>query len=229
MLCSEIRPLLADFVESNVTEEQAGDVREHVRVCAACGAELKALADVGVLLMEWQPPALPATVWKRLEAQLPAPQRPKPLLHAPAFRVAFAVSVTILTGLLLWALAVRPALRAHWSGTEASQQENAQTFGGTPAFPVPATTPVVDEPPPSETGTNHVEPPDVKELHPVPAKPSGIPTAIPVTVKDPDRPAPPTDKPRAVQPSRTPTGKRSATGGRSPVKEGGPAAPRETP
>ena len=49
--CSIVRDVLPLYFENMVSEETAAFVREHLKTCAECAAELEALAEAGNKLM----------------------------------------------------------------------------------------------------------------------------------------------------------------------------------
>jgi hypothetical protein len=190
--CESIRPRLADFIESNLDEKAAEQVREHVRACARCGAELAALAEVGTLLLEWRPPAPPAWIWANLAAELPAPRR-EPRLASASLRVAVAVAAGLLVFLIAWAVAVQPKLAERFMGRPAvNPQPSAAAFEGTPA------------PPP----TGHRAPGAIVAPFEPEAQAEGL--AVGEDATSPDPTASPGDESRAVPPFQTPTDTRTS-------------------
>jgi hypothetical protein len=131
--CTDTRPYLADFIEDNLESAKADDIRDHVRTCPECGAELKALADVGMLLMEWRPPEPPKQIWERIAAELPKPVDIARPLGQP-FRVAMAGVAACMVFVVAWAVGIRPILDTSYVGTPAAQAtERTVEYIGTPA------------------------------------------------------------------------------------------------
>ncbi|GMV36969.1 MAG: hypothetical protein AMXMBFR61_14770 [Fimbriimonadales bacterium] len=134
MDCDRIRPLLADFIEQNVYEDEAEAVRKHVRACAACGQELDALGRVDEVLQEWRAPTPPESVWLNLQPLLPR-ERSSPSLAPLRLGLAFAAGCVAL--FVAWAVWLQPVMSRSFEGTPASSPSGSSRFEGTPPVGVP--------------------------------------------------------------------------------------------
>jgi hypothetical protein len=93
MNCNHVREHLLDLM---VGEPGPGELRDHLKVCASCAAELKAMRGTMALLDEWQAPADTGPYFlTRLRARLREEQaRPVSWLNwfrKPALAVSMAV------------------------------------------------------------------------------------------------------------------------------------------
>lgn len=162
MSCNEIRSVLADFLEDNLSSSGSAEVREHVRGCQSCGLELERLSHVGLLLMEWAPPAAPPTIWVHLASYLPTPARRS---AARGLRLGLAMAAAATIFVIGWALGVRPLLDRDFVGARAPVVD--RSFDGTVAAPVappregPTPTALEGAIPPQDgaDGPSHAAPP----------------------------------------------------------------------
>ena len=94
MNCDQVREHLLDLM---VTEPGPGELRDHVKACAACTAEVASLRQTMALLDEWQSPADTSPYFlTRLRARVREEQA-RPAGWLGWFRKpAFAVSIMVL-------------------------------------------------------------------------------------------------------------------------------------
>src|SRR5687768_3392976 len=83
MNCSDIRPLLSDYHDGEITPEQQRQVERHLAGCADCArvlAEYRAISsDFRAMAVPAVPSGLRRDVWRRIEAldsgaSVPAPR-----------------------------------------------------------------------------------------------------------------------------------------------------------
>ena len=96
---------LADYALGELSPEEARAVELHLKGCAVCRAELRALRETLVTLVETLPPAdLPETAWQdvqsRLAGQNAVPPRAAPRRAWPL--VALAASLVLALSGLFW-------------------------------------------------------------------------------------------------------------------------------
>ena len=94
MNCNEVREHLLDLM---VTEPGPGELRDHVKACAACAAEVTSMRRTMTMLDEWQSPADTSPYFlTRLRARVREEQA-RPVGWLGWFRKpAFAVSIMVL-------------------------------------------------------------------------------------------------------------------------------------
>ncbi len=104
MDCSQARPLIAVHLVGSDTQEEWQALRHHFRSCPVCRSEAEALLSIWNVLSALPDVEVPATVWERIQAALPAPAtRPAsqaPWL-APSATAGLAVLVSIVASWLL--------------------------------------------------------------------------------------------------------------------------------
>jgi len=94
MNCNEVREHLLDLM---VTEAGPGELRDHVKACAACAAEVASIRQTKALLEQWQSPADTSPYFlTRLRARVREEQA-RPAGWLGWFRKpAFAASIMVL-------------------------------------------------------------------------------------------------------------------------------------
>jgi predicted anti-sigma-YlaC factor YlaD len=94
MKCNDIRDHLLDLIGQ---EPGPGELRDHLRACAACAAELDSMRRTMALLDQWQAPADTSPYFlTRLRARLHEEWKPALGLMKWFRRPALAVSMTVL-------------------------------------------------------------------------------------------------------------------------------------
>jgi anti-sigma factor RsiW len=101
---------LGAYVDGELPEELAGQVRQHLSACANCGAELRRLERLSALWGALDSPAMPARALDRLHASVDQlTWRPVVRLAKAVCGVAAAVLIVCLSGLLWHPIGGPPA------------------------------------------------------------------------------------------------------------------------
>jgi len=111
--CEQIRRQLADYCVGGLSRRGRARVAAHLRSCASCGAELKALERTGALLEAVGVEVAPDD-WELVRQQLAAQPRQRP---RPAFRAAWGVGMAAL-GVVLLVLGGLVLEPAHQTGVK---------------------------------------------------------------------------------------------------------------
>ena len=94
MNCNQVREHLLDLMTA---EPGPGELRDHVKACAACAAEVASMRHTMALLDEWQAPADTSPYFlTRLRARVREQQERPASLLAWFRKPAFAVSIMVL-------------------------------------------------------------------------------------------------------------------------------------
>lgn len=72
MGCTEVRALLADYLEDALPPDQAQQVEAHLQVCPVCVRERRALERTTALLRQWSPIVPSERIWAGIEERLRA-------------------------------------------------------------------------------------------------------------------------------------------------------------
>lgn len=111
MNCRKAHKLLPEMAAGELPESKAGPLREHLKECAACAAELRAYEDSLSALQRSKDRELPEDMWdgywERIRDEAVVPQLGRRPVMRIAFRwaVGFAVAAAILlAGLVGWSL-----------------------------------------------------------------------------------------------------------------------------
>jgi anti-sigma factor (TIGR02949 family) len=111
-LCAEQHQLLEAFVDGELPQEQADAVRDHMRRCPGCLAEVRALTELNQRLLPSVNERAPAGLWETIATQLDAaggnnprigpPERARFSRRSLAALVAGAAAAAVTGTLIVW-------------------------------------------------------------------------------------------------------------------------------
>ena len=109
MGCEEVRENLGAYILGGLEPEEVADVRRHLETCAACRSELRELEAVKHALDATPrpaepPPRLEGEILSRVRAEVPPPERREHRRGKVGRIGLFAVSLTVLAALALFAV-----------------------------------------------------------------------------------------------------------------------------
>ena len=62
--CSEIKEMLAGYIDDELTDEERRIVEEHIDICAECASELKEMKNIREVIRNMNTPRLPDAFWQ---------------------------------------------------------------------------------------------------------------------------------------------------------------------
>jgi len=103
--CSEVQERLSQFLDNELSEDEAARMASHMTNCSSCAAELTSFQQLSRMSRRLIDPSVPAHIWEGLQPKLDSPEEPNVILAhdrprlIPSRFLAIAATILVAAGI----------------------------------------------------------------------------------------------------------------------------------